>query len=260
MLAEERQGRILALLRARGTVRTSELMALFGVSRETIRRDLLELEERGLARRIHGGAALQPAGLEPPFSVRATSNLDEKRAIAAACAELVREGDVVLLDVGTTCLEVARALRGRARITVMTNSVPAALELVHDPEIRVFLTGGQLRPGELSVSGTLARAAVAHHYADRAILGAGGLTVHEGLTDYHVEEAELRRLMIEHARQVIVVADHSKFGVVAFTRIAPLDDIDVVVTDDGLSEEVVRQFREAGVDVVVARVARESRP
>lgn len=251
MLVEQRQRRIVELLMARGAVRSSELTEVLGVSRETVRRDLYELESRGLLRRVYGGAAPQ-SGAEPPYAHREVSFVRQKEAIGRATAALVADGETVFIDLGTTTLEVARRLRGKRNLTVLTNSVPIALELVNAADIRVFLTGGALRPGDLSLSGPIARQTLAMHYVDRAILGAGGLTVKAGLTDYHLDEAEGRRQMIEHARQVTVVADSSKFGVTAFARIAEATDIDLIVTSWDLPAQVAEAFRDVGTEVLIA--------
>lgn len=252
MLAEERQQRIAETLRERGTLRVVDLAEQFGVSRETIRRDLAELESKGLGRKVHGGVMLdQPRSAEPPYSDRSVSQVEAKRAIGRAAAAMIQDGESILLDLGTTTLEVARHLRGRRNLTVLTNSLPAAMALVEEPGITVFLTGGQLRPGDLSLSGTRARDALNDFYVDRAVVGAGGISVETGLTDYHVEESAVRRLMIQRAREVMVVADHTKFGVTAFAAVCRPDEMDYIVTDAAVDAHVVEAFEAIGVTVTV---------
>lgn len=256
MLAEERQQKIAEILRQRGTLRVVDLADQFSVSRETIRRDLAELEAQGLGRKVHGGVVLDhPRSAEPSYSDRAVSEVAAKRAIGRAAAAMIQDGESVLLDLGTTTLEVARHLKGRRNITVLTNSLPAAMALVEEPGVTVFLTGGQLRPGDLSLSGSRAKDALNDFYVDRAVVGAGGLGVETGLTDYHVEEAAVRRLMIQRAHQVMVVADHTKFGVTAFASVCRADEIDHIVTDAAVDAHYVEALESAGVSVVVVDAA-----
>ncbi|HEY8346506.1 MAG TPA: DeoR/GlpR family DNA-binding transcription regulator [Symbiobacteriaceae bacterium] len=255
MFPEQRLNELLALLRERGVVRIAEMARHFSVSRETIRRDLAELEERGLVRKVHGGAVLAgPRSQEPPYATRMVSMVEEKRRIGEAAAALVRDGESLLLDLGTTTLEVARHLRGRRGLTVITNSVPAALTLVEEPGVEVFLTGGRLRGGDHSLSGSWALRSIGEVFVDKAIVGAGGLTLEHGVTDYHMEEAATRRAMIQKAREVIVVADSSKFGVTALAAVMPVTAIDHLVTDAGAPPEVLRELEKAGVRVTVVPV------
>ena len=255
LLAEERQERIIQYLKEKGTLRVAELALQFGVSRETIRRDLAELESKGLGKKIHGGVMLASTrAAEPSYAARAAAMVEEKRAIGAATARLVEDGESILLDLGTTTLEVAGHLRGKQNLTVLTNSVPAALALVDDPGVTVYLTGGHLRRGDLSLSGSRTREALGEVYVDKAIVGAGGLSVETGLTDYHVEEAFVRRLMIQRAKTAIVVADHTKFGVTAFAVVAPIQSIHHIVTDDGILDEDKKGLEAAGVQVTAVPV------
>ncbi|MCL6576142.1 DeoR/GlpR family DNA-binding transcription regulator [Kyrpidia sp.] len=249
MLQEERQKKIMEYLQHHGTLRVTDLVERLGVSRETVRRDLQELEHQGVLRKVHGGAILTRTGVEPTFAVRRTTNIKEKEAIGRAAAGLVEDGDTIFLDLGTTALEVARHLRGRGRITVVTNSVQAALELIDDEAINVYLTGGMLRSGDLSLSGRFARHMLAQFYVDKAFIGVAGISLAGDLTDFHVEEAEVRNMMIERAKEVIVVADHSKFGVTAFTRVSALTAVHRIVTDAGTDPEQIFMIRSLGVEV-----------
>lgn len=253
MLAEERYAWILARLRQNGVVKTSELCSALGISGETARRDLEKLEQEGYLRRVYGGAvSLEGRGIEPPIQSRRVRNVEEKRAIGALAASFVRDGDTVSLDVGTTTFEVARNLKGKRGLTVLTNCLFIAMELAGMPGLTVYLTGGTLRQDELALSGPLAEEGVRRFYVDKTFIGAGGLTIDEGLTDYHVAEAQVRRLMIERAREVIVVADHSKIGKVAFTSVAPLSQITRLITDDKADPHFLQELVEKGVEVHVA--------
>ena len=252
MIASERQREIIAILMRDGIAKTQDLMERFGVSRETVRRDFEQLEKEGLLKRVYGGATFvgPNRGVEPPYTSREHLNPEAKHAIGRACAGLVRDGETLLLDVGTTVLEVARNLVHRRNLTVITNSLRAANALVSQPSIRVYLLGGAYRDGEFSTSGHIAHVALSDFHVDKAIVGAGGITLEVGVTDYHEPEARLRRMMAEHAGQVIVAADHSKFGVVALVKCLPPEMIDLCVTDSGLPEAVARQFEERGIEII----------
>jgi len=253
LLTEERLLSIRALLEERGAVHVGELMLRLGASRETVRRDLAELERLGVLRRVHGGAVSlgQRAALEPAFTTRKVSSPREKRAIARVAAGLIGDGESVYLDVGTTVLEVARVLSGR-QLSVVTNSVLAALATLHTPGSTVILLGGLLRRGDRSVSGSETLRGLASHYVDTAIIGAGGIQREKGLTDYHVEEAAVRREAIARASKVIAVADHTKFGMTGLAAVCPIDRIDYLVTDWGAPQETLAALRETGIKVLVA--------
>lgn len=251
MLQDERLEEILSLLKSNQTVKIIDLAERFSVTRETIRRDLYELESRGQARKVHGGAVIQKAGFEPPYAARNDSNVNEKEAIAEKAAELVEDGDSLFIDLGTTTLMFARHLKKRTGLKVITNSVLLAMELVDHPSAKVILCGGELRAGEYSLSGSVAARNMEAFYADKAFIGVGGLTVESGITDYHVEEAEIRRLMIDRAKETVALADASKFGVIAFAKIADLQLIDTIVTDNGADPDMVRKLRDTGVQVML---------
>lgn len=254
MLADERYVEILELLKGRTILRTQDIIEHLGVSRETVRRDLKRLEEQGLVRRVYGGVTSVRRALdEPPYATRESSQADEKRAIGMAAAELVSDGEVVILDGGTTVMEVARQLHRVANLTVLTNSLRAAYELTPNPSISVYVLGGRVRQGDVSTSGYLAESGLRDFHVDKAIIGAGGVSPDEGVTDYYEPEARLRRLMTERASQVIVVADHTKMGAVAFVNCCDAKSIDVCVTSWRADEQIVRELRGKGVEVIVAQ-------
>lgn len=245
--------KIESLLVARRLTKTTDLAQILGVSDETVRRDLEHLEREGKLRRVRGGAVLASStGVEPSQESRKATSLAEKASIGVAAAGLVDDGDTLFLDLGTTALEVARNLRGMRNITVITNSWPIALELVSDPGIRVIALGGVLRPGELATSGPLALEGARRFHVDKAFIGVGGLNPREGLTDYHLEEAEVRKVMIANARVVIAVADHTKFGVVALASVVDLQRVDKVVTDAGIPKDYAEAIEREGVGLIVA--------
>jgi DeoR family fructose operon transcriptional repressor len=252
LLTSERLDRIKGLVAERGTVRLADLVRELGASRETVRRDLATLAARGEIRRVRGGAVglSQPTAWEPPYSRREIAMLEEKRAIAAMAASLVKPGESVYLDVGTTVLQVAQALE--VSVTVITNSVPAALSALEHAGNTVVLLGGTLRPGDRGLSGADTLGSLERYFVDVAIVGVGGITEMHGVTDFHIEEAAVRRLAIARARRTIAVADHTKFGLVGMVAVCGLEALTCVVTDDNAPASADRWLERAGVQVIRA--------
>jgi DeoR family fructose operon transcriptional repressor len=255
-LPEQRRLRIVAELQAQDAVRADALARRFGVSAETIRRDLLSLEEQGLARRVYGGA-LRPVSraFEPPYEQRRVANLERKRAMAALAATLIAPGETLVFDVGTSVAEVARALaHDQVAGRVLTCSLLVAEELAGRPGIEVVVSGGTVRGGDLACSGPTAEAFFSRYFADRAFLGSGGVHPRAGLTDYHLAEIAVRQLIIEHSRECYVLADSTKIGHIAVGQVCPLDALTAVITDSDADPAVVRELEQAGVEVLVAPV------
>ncbi len=247
-----RRGAMEALLAQRGEVGLAVLASHFDVSEMTIRRDLESLEERGMARRVRGGAiSTVSRGHEPPFAVRAEEARHAKRLIARAAADQIEYGETGIVDVGTTALELAKCLRGRSGLTIVTPSMPAATELANEPNLRVILTGGTIRPGELSLTGDLAERTFGSLNCDVLFLGVGGIHPSKGLTDYSLEDSRVKRAALQAASRCVVLADASKLGRVCLASIAPLDELDVLITDASEEHEVVQLAREAGIEVIV---------
>ena len=256
LLPERRRDRIVAELVQQDAVRSDDLARRFGVSLETIRRDLLLLEEQGVARRIFGGATRAGGRtVEPPYEERRIANLQRKQAMAHVAAGLIAEGDTVVFDVGTSVAEVAAALPHDLHCRTLTNSVLVANGLADRPNIEVLVSGGRLRPGDLALSGPDAIRFFEGYYADRVFLGSGGVDAVAGLTDYHLDEIAVRQLLIQRATERFVLADSSKIGHVAVGRVCPLDVLTAVITDDGAAPEAVEALQKVGVDVIVAPVA-----
>jgi DeoR/GlpR family transcriptional regulator of sugar metabolism len=247
---------VLRRLTTHGEVGFTELAEEFGVSEMTIRRDLETMEADGLARRVRGGAiSVVSRSYEPPLAVRATMASAAKTAIGTAAARLVNDGDTIIIDVGTTTLELAKALHGRRGLTVVTASLPIAAELGIDPDIRVLMTGGQVRSGELSLSGGMAEDAFTAMNCDLAFIGVAGICAAPGLTEYNPDDARVKRAAISAARRTIVLADSSKLGRVAFSTVAPLTLVDVLVTDAPADHPTVLEIAAAGVEITEAKVA-----
>jgi DeoR/GlpR family transcriptional regulator of sugar metabolism len=253
MLAQERRQHIFKAIEASGVASVRDLAQRFDVSMITIMRDLQELEQEGLIRRVHGGAiSVRGASYEPPFSARESQLSPEKQRIALKAVELVTDGDSIILDVGTTTLEIARALKGKRNLTVLVTNLRAALELASQPAIQVIVIGGKLRSSELSMIGHLAEQTLRTFQVDKAFIGVGGVTVSHGLTEFNFDEAGTKRTMIERARQAIVVADHTKFGKIMLTQVAPLSDISLLITGSELDEDQKHELEEAGVALLLA--------
>jgi DeoR/GlpR family transcriptional regulator of sugar metabolism len=258
-MSNGRRPELQALLAERGEVEIVDLAERFGVSEMTIRRDLEALEGEGAARRVRGGAiATVSRGYEPPLATRATANLAGKRAIAAAAAELVRDGETAILDVGTTTLELAKLLRGRRGITVVTPSLPVAMELANEPNIRVVVTGGIVRAGENSLVGAFAERPFAELNCDVLFLGVGGIHAERGLTEYNLEDARIKRSALAAARRSVVLADESKVGRVCLATVAPLEAADVLITDASPGHPIAAAAREAQIDFLSVDVPEET--
>jgi DeoR family transcriptional regulator, fructose operon transcriptional repressor len=253
MLPTQRRQAILAEVRQHSAVAADDLAREFDVSVETIRRDLRDLQQKGLLDRVYGGAT-QPAGRssEGSFAARSTRHIAAKRAIAGLAATLAEPGETIVIDVGTTALEVARALPASFHGRVLTNSVPAALELSAREHVEVLLCGGQVRGGDAACSGATAQAFFEEFYADRAFLGSGGIHPEAGLTDYYPAEVVVRRTIIAHTAACYVLADSSKLGAIAVHRVCPLDRVTAVLTNDAADPGACQAIQAAGAELRIA--------
>jgi DeoR/GlpR family transcriptional regulator of sugar metabolism len=251
--ATERHDLILRLLEADGRVSVADLSTQTRVSEMTIRRDLETLESAGALSRVHGGAVpAQSQSYEPPFAVRAARHVEAKRRIGTAAAGLVHDGETVILDAGTTTMEVANALRGRRNLRLLALSLHIADMLVDEPGLTVMLPGGTARPGERSLIGELVLRGFRDLSFDTVFLTAGGVDLEHGISEYNLDDAAVKRAAFASARRRVAVADSSKLGRAAFARVAPLEQLDVLVTDDNAPPEFVKAVREVGVEVVLA--------
>jgi DeoR/GlpR family transcriptional regulator of sugar metabolism len=240
MLARQRQALILERVREDGGVRVADLVRELGVSDMTIRRDLEILNDRGLLEKVHGGATVLLEGslAEPTFIAKSGRQQAEKDAIAAAAAELVEPGMAIAISAGTTTHALARRLVDTPRITVVTNSIPVADVLYHAgrPDQAIILTGGVRTPSEALV-GPFAVAALRTVHVDLVFVGVHGMDPHSGFTCPNLLEADTDRALIDSGRRLVVVADHTKWGVIGISSIAGLDQTDILITDRGLDEE-----------------------
>ncbi|MDT0303708.1 DeoR/GlpR family DNA-binding transcription regulator [Streptomonospora wellingtoniae] len=263
MLAAQRQALILEQVRRSGGVRVTELVESLDVSDMTVRRDLDVLEARGLLRKVHGGA-LAPhrhSTEEPGFEANATCQEDEKRAIAAAAAGLVEPGSAIGVSAGTTTWALAHHLREIPGLTVVTNCLRVADVFYRSPrsDQTVVLVGGLRTPSDALV-GPLAVAAVRSLHLDTLLMGVHGIDPQAGLTTPNLMEGETDQALVEAARRLIVVADHTKWETVGLCTIAPLERCDVLVTDAGLHSEARRRISERVGGLIVAEEVDEARP
>lgn len=227
----------------------AELAAATGASEMTIRRDLEILADQGVLERYRGGArSLLLRGEGPPFALRKHEGIGAKQRIAAEAARLVSDGESVVIDSGTTCMEVATALRNH-RITVMPLSLHAANALAGGPRLTLLMPGGQVGTGELTMTGPLAQASLAALRFDTVILGCCGLSAADGLTAYDLPDAAVKRAAIASARRTIVVTDGSKFTRTALAAVAPASSLDAVITDETAPAAELEALTAAGATV-----------
>jgi DeoR/GlpR family transcriptional regulator of sugar metabolism len=257
VLRERRQQTILEEMEKRGSVSVAALAGLLGVSDMTVRRDLEELSARSLLRKVHGGAVPVPkTAAEPHFVQKQRLNRAEKRAIARAALDFINSGDTVAFSAGTTTWQIAEALkRDRGSLTFITNSTNIALTLQENGWEQIVLSGGMFRTPSDALVGPFADRTLRTLNSDVLFLGVHGLHPDAGLTTPNVAEAETDGHLVNAAQKVVVVADHSKLGVVALAKIAPLSRVDVLVTDDGADKELLREIELSGVRVIVAEAS-----
>ncbi|WP_425805228.1 DeoR/GlpR family DNA-binding transcription regulator [Desulfitobacterium sp. Sab5] len=239
MFAEERRNEILNLIESGKPVKVGDLSQRFGVSESTIRRDLQELENGGVIQRTHGGAISVQSSFELSYQEKEVRNFDEKQKIARAAAELVKDGESVFLDSGTTTLQIALALRGKA-ITIATNSMDVAQVFSDDSSVEVIVLGGSLRKSIRSLVGYLTNEMLGRLHFDKVFLAANAVDPELGVTTPNLIEAETKSHMVRAGKEVILVMDHSKIWEKSMCKICSLDEINLLLTDDGLEESEVK--------------------
>lgn len=255
VFAEERQRAIVQIVRQSGAITVEELSNTFGVSAPTIRADLARLESRGLLVRAHGGAIRAEGTLfEPSHEDRRVMRRAEKQAIARAAAAMVQNGETILLDAGTTTLELALLLQNKRSITVVTNSLANAMVLMDGGAVDVILIGGQVQRRRRAALGPLAVRFLDGFRVDRAFMGFNGVDPDAGLTVVDFDAAEVKRKMMSIASQTVVIADSDKIGRVAFAAAAPVTDARALITDAGAPPDTIERIRELGVRVELVSV------
>jgi DeoR/GlpR family transcriptional regulator of sugar metabolism len=251
VLTAERHAAIVELLRQRGRVVANELSAALGVSSDTIRRDLRELDELGLVRRVHGGA-LPRTGDGAPFAARVGRAPEAKASIARRAAGLIDDGQVVILDGGTTTVEVARALRPDLRATIVTTSPPVAVALSEHRGVDIAVIGGTLRRDALVTVGAETVDALRMIRADVVMLGVCGLHPELGVTANDLEEAQVKRAMIGGAAAVVALADRDKLGTAMPVLVASVDVLTALITDSEANDQSLEPYRAAAIEVLYA--------
>jgi DeoR family transcriptional regulator of aga operon len=252
MMGEERRAQILQIVRREGRVKVNELASLFNTSEVTIRIDLNELHDRGLVLRSHGGAVLPDTILrESPVQERLKAHAEEKRRIGAMAASLIKDGETIILDSGTTTLEIARRIKKKQGLQIITNGINIAVELLDARDAQIFVVGGTLGGESASITGRFTEDMLDQFSADKLFLSGAGCDPDFGVSGAHVEETMVNRAMLRISREIILVADASKFGKRSMARIAPFSEIDTVITDTSLREEVQEELRAIGCNLIL---------
>ncbi len=252
LIPAQRREKIQDYLAGHQIVRTADLMDLLEISEATVRRDLEWLEQKGILERTHGGAILsQRMIFEQEYQLRAQHHPEEKKRIGELAASLIEDGEIVFINSGTTATQVLQHIRRDARITVFTNNV-SALADIGDPGFHYYLTGGQYQSRSNSLAGRFALDNLGLVYANKVILGVDGVSLKHGCTVPTDPEAEVVRRMIERTKgQIIIVADHSKWGVVSNFQIANINEIDKLVSDEGFSKSAIQDLAEHSIEVLI---------
>ena len=257
-MRHERRNDIINKVQKLKTVKVQDLIKEYQVSIETIREDLAFLEEKGYLKRVYGGAILHEyySPVEMELGRREQVNHQEKQAIGKMAASLINDGDSVFIDYGTTTIEAVRNLGGKKNLTIITNSLLIAQELVQFPQNvngwKIILLGGVLRTDELSVYGDISAANLSNFNVVKALIGVGGIDLKAGYTGYYVMETSVHRMVIKKASTVIVLADHDKFGAITLNHICPIEDLDIIVTDWQVPEDILREYRDLGITIYTA--------
>ena len=251
MLAIERRNRILEKLQKDKRVVVSELSRLYQVSEETIRRDLEKLENDGLVIKSYGGAVLNEHSIfDLPFNIRKNQMIAEKQRIASMIADMVRDGEAIMLDASSTAVYIAKGLKDKKNLTLITNSMEIVIELLDMSDWRVLSTGGVSREGSFALVGTQTNRMLQSYHADKAIISCKGLDMAAGLTDSDELLADNKRTMLENAKERILAIDSSKFGATAFMTVGRLKDITMIVTDEKPEMKWLKEFKKLGIECI----------
>ena len=253
LLKSDRLTKIREYVNSKGSATVAELCTMLGVSEATVRRDLDELAVRKFVQRIYGGVT-KPSrtATEPPIFQRRNINAEEKRMIGRLTASLIHDGETVFLGSGSTTLEVARSIKSKQDVTVITNSLPIINLLADSAGVKVIVTGGFLRQAELSMIGYTVEHSLSELRGDKVIMGIQGIHLVHGLTNNYLPETKTDRAIIRFAPVVVVVADYSKFDQIKAAYVTELSAINTIVTDSKTPEEMVQQIAATGVQVLVA--------
>ncbi|MDD3140979.1 MAG: DeoR/GlpR family DNA-binding transcription regulator [Lachnospiraceae bacterium] len=248
MLAMERRNLILEKLQEDKRVVVSELSQLYNVSEETIRRDLDKLDKDGLAIKSYGGAVInENTNIDMPFNVRKKHNVAGKQKIADIIAGLIHDGDHIMLDASTTAVFIAKAIKNKERITVITNSIEIVIELSDVSDWNIISSGGQLKEGYLALVGPTAIAGLESYNVETTIISCKGLDKEKGFSDSNEQFSQAKKVMLKAAKQCILAVDNSKFGTVSYAKGGDLRDVQIIVTDQKPSQDWLELFEQSGV-------------
>lgn len=253
----ERRAAILQELKVHPEITVNELSRVFSVSEVTIRKDLNELKKRNLLTRVRGGAIRLPdanIGGDVEIKDKQLFNYKEKRAIGKLAASLINDNETIMLDSGTTTLEIARNLQRFRNLTIVTNAINIAIELSNYKRFTVILLGGHLRDSSLSIVGPLAESTLKIFYCDKLFLGVDSFNLEKGVSTPNIEEANINQTMMSMSKETIAVFDASKFNKRSFTFIAPVEKIDTVVTDEGISTDIKNKLNSLKINLYIAKI------
>ena len=254
MLPVQRREKIMDLLQEDGSAKVLTLAKLFKVTEVTIRQDLEKLEKDGLILREHGGAYLKNIKDQvQTFSLTHQEHLDKKALIAEKCLEFIEPGDTIILDSGSTTTELAKKLKGRKNLTVITNALNIALILGAEPGIEVIVTGGEFKPPTLSLTGQKAADFFKCLFAQKLFLATAGISLKAGLTYPSISDLVVKKAMIDAASTTYLVADSTKMGKDAFASLGALSMIDFIITDSGVEEKHKQLFKDHQIELIIAR-------
>ena len=252
MFNKERLAKIVEIVNGRRRVTVSELSRMLNVSKSCIRKDLAKLNRENLIERAYGGAlAKEPVRSEHNLHQKEEENIPEKELVAEAAARLIQDGDTIWLDGGSTTTFIARKMKSLRNVTVVTNSFSVAYELADAPDIEVIIIGGALRKVSLSLIGPMSEKVISEINVDKAFIGVDGVTVKEGCTTTNAMDAKIKKMIMEKAKEIIVVADRSKFGKVSFVSFAGIKDIDRLIIDS-IDKCDKKQIEKLKVMVIIA--------
>lgn len=252
MLANDRYNKILEVLEAEGSIKTSRIVTLLGVSLETARRDLDFLEKQGLLQKVHGGAILKNKEENTlTYSLRETKHKEEKKEIAEFALNYISEGETIALNSSTTSIEIARLIKNRyTSLTVVTNSLRIADELADVKGINLILAGGIYNKNEYAFLGEITEKFLGNFLVDKSFVSVGGISLKRGITDFLMDEILVERKMIEIGEEVIILADSSKIDTNSLIKICDTKDIDFIITDSKLDEKIKEKYIEEGIKIV----------
>jgi len=253
MLIEERRTAILRILNEQHYAEVIDLAEAFGVTPVTIRRDLDEMDKEGLCIRKHGGAIVNRSGvtLEMPYNLKRQEMVDEKARIAAYAISLINDGNTFILDSGSTTYALALYLNAKDRITVVTNDLKITVKLAENPKIHLFCTGGLVRPSVFSLEGDLTESVINDMRVDMTFLGADAIHNNGRVSNVNIQEVPIKRAMIRACDKVILLADSTKFLNRGFVQVCSLNDIDILITDKGISEETYEMIKTYPLECVL---------